>query len=112
MSASFTPGPWDSPMPTEISAKSWADLRGDCPMQFVTVGWDGWTGETVAIVYGDDEEQEAANARLIASAPALYKALTEARTFAANIIRCHRGDPEADPLIQRIDAALKQARNP
>ena len=106
MSAGHTPGPWDAPKPTMINKKAWSKLHFDGPMQFVTVGWDGFSGETIAIVYGDDDDQEISNARLIAAAPDLLEALQDA--YAELLADSTRDGPRC-LLLTQIEAAIAKA---
>jgi hypothetical protein len=100
MSAAHTPGPW-------IVAP---DKNGECVM---TV--DGFfITETISCAgHESTVETQYANARLIASAPDLLEALTDARDMLACAIRSAVDDMSYDVRehlgIKKIDAAIKKS---
>lgn len=117
MSAKHTPGPWAM----EISTKSGeATIRG-----LINDGTTRSNDNTGSIALVDlrivddadtimfpccNPEREA-NARLIAAAPDLLEALTDARAFLWDSWRSHdtKDNFVTDPLIKQIDAALTKA---
>lgn len=87
---SHTPGPWradgdiiEAAVDPENSDSYWAPI---CVMD------GGWAGGV-----------DAANARLIAAAPALLDALIDAAAYLLNAV------PEGHPVLARVDAAVAKA---
>jgi len=72
--AKFTPGPWRKYKMT-MTPEDWASLcSGEYPITIVRRGQD-----VIAAVWADGDEEEQANAHLIAAAPEMYEALEDGR---------------------------------
>ena len=106
MSASFTPGPWMAAA-APSSVVGWP-VVGGMGRSIANVTW--LPKDAASVLGGSDADYDAfnkqcrANARLIASAPELYGALTE-------VVSLLRHDPEAsEPPRYRCARALKIAR--
>jgi hypothetical protein len=109
MTTSHTPGPWEidtDTRPAEIctvhglppkDGKTWAYIRG--PLGY----------------WGTDENENLANARLIAAAPELLEALAWIRQFihkqdgGVGIVIRNLDGKEANKWLDRVDAAITKA---
>jgi|SRR6478736_5162773 len=93
---SFTKGPWKI-MPGESAPRICVDGDKDFPV--------------VVVVSGHSDEGIMANQHLIASAPEMYEALKEAKTFISRVLE----ENESTELVsenktyQKIEAVLKKA---
>lgn len=101
MSAGFTPGPWFA---------SHDASSGDFMLHYANDEGRGPSLLEGGLVLADDAEN-AANANLIAAAPALYEALERCvmklRRCATN---AGNADFAVDAVCEEFEAALKQAR--
>ena len=90
MTTKHTPGPWH----IDGGTNSKNDL-------FIWKVGEYYGGHAIATVHGEIQEDEAANARLIAAAPDLLKACKQAlrETF----------KPGTDPLIKQLKAVITKA---
>ena len=68
-------GRWKASSMT-MTKEAWAELNGDHEITVVVSGFDGFTGEVVAAVWDDGDQDEKDVARLIAAAPDLLYVAT------------------------------------
>ena len=103
---SHTPGPW--------SIYETAGNGGNIPARMEVVAPESERAKRlIANIYGFKLPEGRANARLIAAAPELYKALEELRDKVWRIIDLHRDSEaraEANVALERANAALAKAR--
>lgn len=86
----FTPGPWQAKQENEY-----------CPAQVFA----GDYGRPIADVFGNDRQERADNAKLIAVAPTLLEALAELNETAEQYL-----EKQSVDTINRFTAALRHAR--
>lgn len=104
MTAKHTPGPWE---PKRIESQRW---EIDAPNGDPTIGHKLWQG--LAAVYGCDDMSAAgaqvaeANARLIASAPAMLAAL---RAMVGMTINSGHVSDDMAPALNMALAVIKEA---
>ena len=113
MAAKHTPGPWRVVPYDAGDVDHWAGMPSvvapdecDCAI----VHWDGFAQRHWRSARGDAEIL--ANARLIASAPALLEALKELLSGHDNLYVAHFGpgsDPQNDIAAKAARAAIRQA---
>ena len=104
MTAKHTPGPWE---PKRIESQQW---EIDAPNGDPLLGHRAWQG--LAAVYGNDDNKVAgsqvakANARLIASAPAMLAAL---RAMVGMTINSGHVSDDMAPALNMALAVIKEA---
>ncbi len=100
MSATFTPGPW------KVHCEGWPLVGPEDGFQ--PFGGCGCCGSPW--IQGGTDNEQMANARLIAAAPDLLEVTQAFRQKLSTYVHAFTGDTELRKLLAKCDAAIEKAR--